>query len=180
MMKIRAMLSAVLCTVACLASVPAACAGDSPSEVSLAFVKALQRFDFDKLVKLCDGQMAREFRRSANELETVKAAAAKGDDKAKQALVEIEKMRKILETVTVSCGAQKVEDDFAAVKIISKREGHPQDEETFYLRKVDGRWKIVSKDDYTAAKKAAGAKVAAKMEAAREKAAAKPAEPAKK
>ena len=160
-MKFRALLSALLLVAGLVfvaaGSEPAAQPTDSPSEVLKKSFAALQKQDFLAMADLSYGEQRTECLRVVEELNRLKKAAESGDEKAKNELVLAQQMLNDVKVgmskVKVEIKEEKIEGDLAEVDAaVSGTSDKKVEVKKAYLKKINGKWKIISLKDFEAEK----------------------------
>ena len=157
-MKFRMMLSALLLA-AGLVFVNTGCGkkaektaekkAATPTDVAKKFSDCLKKMDFDAAAAFCDGKMQEDVKNGAKQFAEMKEKAAKGDEQAKQVLAEVEKNSNAMK---IEFKGEKIEGDYAVVETVTTNPDGKTNEETTYLKKVNGEWKLITKADYKPAK----------------------------
>ena len=93
---------------------------------------AVQKCDFAAAAEFCDGELKLDMEKKARECR---------EDKDKKELFE-----KNIRDVKFEFKSEKIDKDIAAVEFVEIRNGSRRSD-TQYLRKVDGKWKLVSRKD---------------------------------
>ena len=112
-------------------------------EVCQKFFDSVRKCDFTAAAEFCDGEMKDDMEKKAREL---------GKDEEKKKLFE-----KNIRGVKLEFKSENIDKDFAVVEFIEVRDGVRRID-TQYLRKIDGKWKLVSQRDFRKAKKSAADK----------------------
>ncbi len=112
-------------------------------EVCQKFFDSVRKCDFAAAAEFCDGEMKTDLEKKARELD---------GDAEKKALFE-----KNIRGVKLEFKSENVDKDFAAVEFVEVRDGVRRND-TQYLQKIDGKWKLVSHRDFRKAKKSAADK----------------------
>ena len=160
-MKFRALLSALLLAAGLVfvaeGNEPSAPPVDSPSEVLKKSFVALQKQDFLVMADLSYGEQRAEALRLVEELKRLKEAAASGDEKAKNELALAQQMlndvKAGLEKVKIEIKEEKIEGDLAEVDAaVSGTSDKKVEVKKAYLKKINGKWKVITLKDYEAEK----------------------------
>ena len=101
---------------------------------------ATGKCDFAAAAEFCDGELKADLEKMARE---------SAEDAEKKKLFE-----KNFRGVKFEFKSEKIDKDFAAVEFVEVRDGVRRND-TQYLRKVDGKWKLVSPGDFRKAKTSA-------------------------
>ena len=161
-MKFRMLLSAlllaagILCVAGCGKKVEAKAEAkdaeklNSPTAVMKKLCAALNKMDFAAAAKLCDGKAKNDIEGMAKEVEQLKAAAAKGDEKSKKMFAQI---KDGFAKMKIEVKSEKIEGEFAILESVMTRFDGETREEKIYLKKIGGDWKLIDDKDYKPAKK---------------------------
>jgi len=145
-MKIRMLLSAV---VPALVSVfVAGCFCTTPTEVTKAYLDAAGAMDFDKVASLSGGKMSEDAKKGAEELAHLKESERKGDKTAREKMALVAKIEGIFENISYKVEGEKIDGDLAVVDVLADLEGKTTATIHIYLKKIDGKWKVVNKADH--------------------------------
>ena len=119
---------------------------NTPVEVARRFVEALWKPEPDTAaaISLSDGEMKEIIKRMGEKVAQIKKTAANGDEKAKEILDEGYKAFR--ETQFVFKG-EKIDGELATVDVVMIRNKKNEVEKAF-LRKVNGKWRVISANDY--------------------------------
>lgn len=122
---------------------------DTPTEVVKKFQKGINELDFAAVVRLCDGKMKNDAEELFKQIAELKATADQGNSEAKQAY---EQGKALCAKMKIEVKSEKIEGDFAVLDTVMS-DPNTSSKEKFYLKKVDGEWKIIDKEDYRPAAK---------------------------
>ena len=177
-MKIRILLSAVVPAV--VSAFVAGCINTAtPTEVTKDYLEAVKTMDFDTVAALSSGKMSEDAKKGAEELAKLKKSEKDGDKTAREKMVMVAKIEGIFENISYKPECEKIDGDFAVVDVLANLEGKTATTHV-YLKKVDGKWKVINKADYPKSEPAQAAPAKTEPKKAEcKKDAAKKAEPAK-
>ena len=130
----------------------------TPTQVARRLLKASMNFDLAAMIKMCAGEKKAELEKDAAVMKELEEKAAKGDETARKQLAERKKFFDALKEqqkgLKVEFVNEKIEGDLATLEMITSKDGKVLDKSPVYFRKINGRWKMISKKDYKAAKPA--------------------------
>lgn len=138
-MKIRMMLSALLPALGLAFAAGCFCC-ETPDDVAHKAIDAFKRGDYAAIIDMSSGKAQEEMKKNAAEIVEIKAKAARGDQKARKIMALFDNMSFILKDA-------KVEGDYATVDVTMIVDKDRRDDK-MYLKKIDGKWKLVDKADY--------------------------------
>lgn len=146
-MKIRILLSAVVPAV--VSAVVAGCINTAtPTEVTKDYLEAVRAMDFDTVAALSSGKMSEDAKKGAEELAKLKKSEKDGDKTAREKMVMVAKIEGIFENISYKPECEKIDGDFAVVDVLADLEGKTTATTHVYLKKVDGKWKVINKADH--------------------------------
>ena len=145
-MKIRMLLSAVV--PAAVSALIAGCIGGAtPTEVTKDYLAAVKAMDFDKVAALSGGKMSEDAKKGAAELEQLKESEKRGDKAAREKMEMVAKVEGIFENISYKPECERIDGDFAVVDVLADVDGKPATTHV-YLKKIDGKWKVINEEDY--------------------------------
>ena len=146
-MKIRMLLSAVV--PAAVSAFVAGCIGAAtPTEVTKDYLEAVRAMDFDQVAALSGGKMSEDAKKGAEELAQLKESEKHGDKTAREKMVMVAKIEGIFENISYRTEGERIDGDFAVVDVLADLEGKTTATTHVYLKKIDGKWKVINKADY--------------------------------
>ena len=125
---------------------------DGPSEVVVKYAAAARELNYNAVASLCHGDLRAEFRKLAEAQERLRTAAAAGD---RAAQLRLDDERRNALRIQVAVGGEKIDGDLAEVDIVvSGADDDGNGPTKAYLKLVDGRWKVISDEEYAREKAA--------------------------